>query len=92
VHAITLLVQQRLARDVAAFHDRVELRVLPPLCPLAVPAADFSHARELIAHARAASGQWLDQGNDRLPHPERFLSLHGHPHSAAGHLDRGDAA
>ena len=85
IHAITLLIEQRLVLDAAAYHDRVELIVLPPLCPLAVPSIDFRHGRELIARARAASHRWLDDGGHRRPHPERFLSLHSHPTFQRGH-------
>ena len=38
VHALTLLIEQRLMLDVAAYHDQVDLVVLPPLCPLTIAA------------------------------------------------------
>jgi NTE family protein len=79
IHALTLLIEQRLVLDVAAYSDRVELIVLPPLCPLSESSVDFRHADALIDRARATSGLWLDAGNQHLRHPERFLSLHGHP-------------
>ena len=78
VHALSLLIEQRLVSDVAAFHDRVELIVLPPLCPLSVSSLDFRHAATLIDRARAGTHRWLDAGGHRLAHPERFLSLHTH--------------
>ncbi len=76
VQALTLLIEQRLVIDVARFAGDAELKVLPPLCPLAISSADFSHAGELIARARAATADWLDSGGPDLPAPERFLSLH----------------
>ena len=76
--AITLLSQQQLIGEVARYAGPARLRVLPPLCPLAVSAADFSHADELIARARKATGSWLDEGGPDLPKPERFLSMHDH--------------
>jgi NTE family protein len=82
LHALSLLVQQRLLLDVAAYHDRCELVVLPPLCPLAVPSSDFSRGRQLIDRARRATGEWLDEGRHHTAHPERFLSLHRHDHTA----------
>jgi NTE family protein len=85
IHALTLLIEQRLVLDVAAYHDRVELVVLPPLCPLSVSSTDFRHAELLINRAHDATGRWLDAGNDRVPHPERFLSLHDHPRLAVAH-------
>jgi NTE family protein len=60
LQAISLLVQQRLITDVHELQDHVDLRVLPPLCPLNISPADFSHARELIDRARESAGHWLD--------------------------------
>ena len=87
VHAITLLIEQRLILDVAAFHEQIELVVLPPLCPLSVPSVDFRHADELISRARRATHGWLDEGGDKRPHPERFLSLHAHGEHALAPVD-----
>jgi len=78
LQALSFLTQQRLIRDVADLAGHADLHVIPPLCPLTVSSADFSRANELIDRARAATTKWLDQGGDRLPRPERFLSLHEH--------------
>jgi len=83
VQALTFLTQQRLISDVAHFADRVELNVLPPLCPLAVSPTDFRHAHELIDRARQSTGRWLDSDGPSRPHPERFLSLHDHLHNTS---------
>lgn len=40
----------------------VELRVVPPLCPLQVSPGDFSRARELIDAAHASTRDWLTAG------------------------------
>ena len=94
VHALTLLIEQRLVLDAATYRDQVDLVVLPPLCPLSVSASDFRSGELLIERARASTTRWLDAGNHLLPHPERFLSLHRHPHLPhVGHSDDGkDAA
>ena len=60
LQAISLLVQQRLIIDVRELQDHVDLRVIPPLCPLDVSPADFSHARELMDATRIGAGRWLD--------------------------------
>ncbi|MGH8894226.1 MAG: patatin-like phospholipase family protein [Actinomycetes bacterium] len=78
LHALTLLLEQRLILETAAYAGTAELRVIPPLCPLAVPGTDFSRARELIDRAHRTAGEWLDSGAVNRPHPERFLALHGH--------------
>ena len=82
LHALTLLIERRLILDVARYADMVEVAVLPPLCPLTVGPGDFRHTGELIERARHATRRWLDEGGTTLPHPERFLSLHGHPHQS----------
>jgi NTE family protein len=78
VQALGLLVQQRLIADVALYADRVDLVVLPPLCPLRISAVDFRHAGELCRRARAAAAVWLDSGAADRPRPGRVLGLHGH--------------
>jgi NTE family protein len=81
LHALTLLIEQRLILEVAHFAGRADIRVLPPLCPLAVSSADFRHGARLVERARVATGRWLDDGGTSLPHPERFLALHRHERS-----------
>jgi NTE family protein len=78
LHALTLRIEQRLVHEVAALRGAATVKVLPPLCPLAVSAADFTHAAELIGRGRAAATDWIDNGGIDLPAPERFLSLHHH--------------
>ena len=78
VQALSLLVQRRLITDVELYSDRVDLVVLPPLCPLRIAATDFRHAAELCRRAHASSAGWLDSGAAYRPRPERVLGLHGH--------------
>lgn len=87
VQALTLLIEQRLVTDVARFAKHSRIKVLPPLCPLAVSATDFRHAGELVARGRQSAARWLDSGGPALPAQERFLSLHHHgdvPPAAVG--------
>jgi NTE family protein len=78
LQAISLLVQQRLITDVQELQGQVDLRVLPPVCPLDVSPADFSHARELIDTARAGASHWLDViGLDPVDH-HSDAELHRH--------------
>jgi NTE family protein len=78
LHAITLLLQQRALVETRVFARDLDLRVIPPLCPLGVSSADFSRARYLIRRAYESASRWLDAGADTLPAQEQFLSLHGH--------------
>lgn len=90
LHALTLLIEQRLILEVAHFADQTDIRVLPPLCPLSVSSTDFRHGALLVERARTATERWLDEGGPRLAHPERFLSLHRH--SFNFHTCHGDEA
>ncbi|NMN99054.1 patatin-like phospholipase family protein [Antrihabitans stalactiti] len=78
LHAVSLLVHQRLQQEAATYTGRVELHVLPPLCPLKVSPVDFGRAGQLIARGHGATQAWLTERGDRLPDPGRFLSLHEH--------------
>jgi NTE family protein len=89
VHALTLLIEQRLIAEVARYGGAATIKVLPPLCPLRVSAADFSHGAELVRRGHRASASWLDEGGVDLPEQERFLSLHHHrvPRGSAARYD-----
>jgi NTE family protein len=62
LHAVTLLVHQRLANDVEKYEAIVDLRVAPPLCPLDVSPADFSQADTLMARAYESTREWIAAG------------------------------
>jgi NTE family protein len=78
LHSLNLLIAQRLIHEIAGLRGAATIKVLPPLCPLEVSAADFRHAAQLIARARRASLEWIDSGDIDLPAAERFLALHHH--------------
>ncbi len=87
LHALSLLLETRLANEIARYSSTIDVRILPPLCPLSVSAADFGHAEELIRRSHVASLDWMAEGGLERPSPERFLSVHrhghGHGHDAA---------
>jgi NTE family protein len=83
LHSLSQLIEQRLIHEIAALQDAITIKLIPPLCPLTVSAADFSHAKELITRARRSSLRWIDSGGTDLPDPERFLALHRHGLSTA---------
>jgi len=86
VQALTLLIEQRLIVEVARFGGAATIKVLPPLCPLAISAADFGHAAELVDRGHRDTATWLDEGGVGLAAPERFLSLHRHRTRATARL------
>ena len=77
LHAITLLVHQRLRQDVEKYQSVADLRVAPPLCPLDVSPVDFSHTAELIERAHASTARWLVDDRPR-DDPGAVMALHSH--------------
>jgi NTE family protein len=78
LHALTLLIEQRLILDVATYAPVADIRVIPPLCPLNVASIDFRYGALLVERARTSATRWLDHDGPSRAHPERFLSLHHH--------------
>jgi NTE family protein len=77
MHAISLLIEQQLMRDIERFEPSCELHVVPPLCPLDVPPSDFARSTELIERGHRETGQWLDDGHP-LRDQSALLSFHHH--------------
>jgi NTE family protein len=92
LHALTLLIEQQLITEVTTWAPKVTVKVLPPLCPLSVSTADFTHAEELIGRARHATVAWLQQGGDELPEQHRFLGMHHHRPSRRHSADSSGSA
>jgi NTE family protein len=78
LHALSLLLHRQLVVDVARYEPLVELRVLPPLCPLTVSPIDFSHSAELIDRSYAAATRWLDEDHPVVGQAA-FMGVHDHP-------------
>ena len=76
LHALTLILHQRLLADIATYHAKVRLHVAPPPCPMEVSPADFSHNSRLISRGREETRKWLEEG--MRGDPARYLGLHKH--------------
>ncbi|HET7351311.1 MAG TPA: patatin-like phospholipase family protein [Marmoricola sp.] len=92
LHALTLLIEQRTAAEMAHLAGTASIKLLPPLCPLRTSAMDFGHAAELIDRSRKASMSWIDRGDIDLPGPEAFLAAHRHRSSVVGQSTRSESA
>lgn len=57
--AVTNLLSQRLFRDIAVYREQVDLRVVPPPCPVSVSAADFGRTAMLIRGGEERARAWL---------------------------------
>ncbi|MCC7194932.1 MAG: patatin-like phospholipase family protein [Gemmatimonadaceae bacterium] len=79
LHALSLLIQQRLIMEIEALKDRTRLVVLPPPCPLDVSPADFAHAAELMARSRSDARAFLDGvSSEGSAVPPVMREWHGH--------------
>lgn len=66
MHAMTIAINQRLANDVDRFEGAVDIRVIPPLCPVRVAPTDFSQAASLIEQSHAATHDWLRRAHSAV--------------------------
>jgi NTE family protein len=73
LHAMSVMLAQRLYVEIELYRTRARVIVLPPPCPQNVQPIDFSRAGELIEHARAESRIFLD-GLDADSSPEARTS------------------
>ena len=78
LHALTLTINQRLAVDVARYEGHVDLRVVPPLCPVRSSPADFSQADDLIERTYLGTSAWLSSRHPTAG--QAGLLLHPHRH------------
>ena len=77
LQAISVLVDRRLQRDIDLLDPDLDLRVLPPLCPVTVAPTDFGQARELIDRAYEQSTSAISAGP--IP-PVPASAVLDHPH------------
>lgn len=76
LHALNLLSMRQLLADIDRFAERCDLRVAPPLCPLACHGYDFSQGAALIRRAEEETTHWLRHGGlQRQPQDPRWALL-----------------
>lgn len=83
LHALTLLVGQRLRHDLGRDHG-ARVYLVPPLCPNAVAPHDFGKAATLIERARTGTRSWL--AGARTDRPD-LGQLEPHRHGARPPVD-----
>jgi NTE family protein len=62
LHVLSLLSMRQLDRDVAHYASAVPISIVPPLCPLAVSALDFSQTASLIERTARQTADWVAAG------------------------------
>ena len=77
VHALSLVLNQKLIESVQRCSENAVIKVVPPLCPVTISPIDFGHAAELIARARESTTRWLGQGEPLRASLKR-LQPHNH--------------
>ncbi len=76
LHALNMLIAHQLVQDLELLADRFEVLTVPPLCPLAASAYDFSRAPELIERAEKTTRHWLEGGGLQQPRIPGALRPH----------------
>jgi NTE family protein len=79
MHAIALMGARQLRRDYEEHAARVELRMVPPLCPMDTASFDYSRGTALVAAARDSTRRWLEQGGLERDGFPGELEVHSHP-------------
>jgi len=77
VHALGLVLNQKLVESLERCSESARVKVVPPLCPVTISPIDFGHAAELIARARESTTRWLGQGE---PLRASLKRLQAHTH------------
>jgi NTE family protein len=77
VHALSLVLNQKLLDSLERCSAGAPVKVVPPLCPVTISPIDFTHAAELIDRARESTKRWLGQGQPLRANLKR-LQPHNH--------------
>jgi NTE family protein len=75
MHSVGLMVQRRLALEIAIRDYDVPVHLIPPPCPIDISPVDFSQTVELIDRAETGTRQWLADGQ---PDSMHLLAPHVH--------------
>ena len=86
LHALTVLVEQRLINDLELYEQSAEIVVLPPPCPLTVVPVDFSHTDELIRQGYELAKRRLSRRTPARHQADALRRRHARNHG----LERGD--
>ena len=78
MHALSLLVARQLVQDAERFATKVELHIVPSLCPLDCSPYDYSACAVLIDRAALSTRQWLESGGLEGPTEPGPLREHHH--------------
>ncbi|WP_024793862.1 patatin-like phospholipase family protein [Tomitella biformata] len=78
LRGLQLALNAQMAAEIESCQGLVDLRLVPPLCPVAVNPADFSQAADLMRRAEQETADWL-AGEAGFAGQERLLVPHRHP-------------
>jgi NTE family protein len=78
LHAITLLIANQIVRDLKELAGKVDISIVPSLCPLDVSPYDFSSAAQLIERTADNTRKWIEGGGLSRPDIPDSLLPHSH--------------
>ena len=78
LHAITLLIANQIVRDLKELAGKVDISIVPSLCPLDVSPYDFSSAAQLIERTADNTQKWIEGGGLSRPDIPDSLLPHSH--------------
>lgn len=78
LHALNLIIARQLVQDLERYAGKVQLGVVPSLCPQKTHPLDFGRSDELIDRGRELTRAWLRGGGAEKENDYRFLVPHRH--------------
>ncbi len=66
LHAIGIMASQRLVIEIERYRHAVDLRIVPPPCPLDISPIDFSQAPRLIEAGYSTTMTWLEMDHPNV--------------------------
>jgi NTE family protein len=81
LHSLNLMVMSQLIRDIEHYKDKVEIIVVPPLCPISSNISDFTRTPETIRDAFEKTSSWLSKSHEPSVKVPAELHNHHHKHS-----------
>jgi NTE family protein len=78
LHALNILIARQLTDAIRRYRSRVEIIVVPPLCPLGVSPFDFKAVGSLVDRAYRSTDAWLRGGTEQVDGVPHTLPPHSH--------------
>ncbi len=78
LHSLSILISQQLLHDIELYRGKIELHIIPPLCPVSIMLHDLSNTAEFISRAHYNAKKWLESGGMKTFKIPHRMTPHNH--------------